>query len=246
MTRTRALDEDAKEDMANDDKDEQDDAYVAELDEYHNAPLTFQERSLREYFRAVSVEAHGKEELRTPSSAAHLTILTMSIEVLMKLAKEGHQAQPSKLGDYAVKYWHDHFNELDPTTLSDEEFNEALTSVYKITSNENNVAKKIELLASQPAYIYPENSSDEAIPWYTRLESWAKKGESLPPQILNSEIREWLGSIVINPKSVLESLARGHIANWLSELEAGQLLDAYTYAEVALRLVSPSFHNRKY
>ncbi|KAH7128114.1 hypothetical protein B0J11DRAFT_504607 [Dendryphion nanum] len=236
LARSTALDEDAKDDI-NEDKDEQDDDYLVQLDNYQKQPLTFQERSLRQYFRAVSVEAHGAEELRTPASVAQRYILTMCVDVLMKSAAASRKDEPSKLGDYVVKFWHDHFNELDPETLPDEEISEVLPALYKLVTNQKNVAKQFELFATVPAWVYPVEEEADASPWYVRLEAWAKKSESLPADALNPEVKEWLAGITANPKSVLGSLARGHVSNWLSQYHAQELLDGYTYAEATLKIM---------
>jgi len=233
LSRTRNVEDDVKDD----DNEDHDDDRDVELNEYRNDALTFQDRSLRQYFKAVSVDDHGEEELRTPASAAHLTILTMCVDVLMNPANGGDAEGASELRGYAVKYWYEHFNELDPAASSPEEIGNVLALVHRITSNENNVAKVFYKLTQQ-SEIYPERGEESTKPWYDRLTSWVEKGVTLPNDLLTPEVRTWATEVVATPKDVLIPLARGHVDNWLAETDDWYIVEAYRFAEAILTLVS--------
>jgi hypothetical protein len=142
LSRARNVEDDVKDELKDEEIEDHEDDGDLELNGYRNDALTFQERSLRQYFKAVSVEDHGDEELRTPAAEAHLTILTMSVEVLMKPENGGDVGHASELLRYTVKYWYEHFNELDSEASSTEEISSVLASLHRITSNKNNVGKR--------------------------------------------------------------------------------------------------------
>jgi hypothetical protein len=237
LSRTRNIEDDIKDELRDDDNYDHDDDHEVELNEYRNDALTFQERSLRQYFKAVSVEIYNEEEIRTPASAAHLVILRMCVDVLMNPENSGDAEEASVLRRYAVTYWYDHFNELEPAASSPEEIGVVLSLIHRITSNENNVAKVFYKFARQ-SEIYPERGEELTKPWYDRLISWAEKGEPLLLGLLTPEVRTWVAEIVAIPKDVLVPLARGHVHNWLAETDVWYILEAYRFAEATLTLVS--------
>jgi hypothetical protein len=240
LSRTRYPDEETKDDAKDDDNEDPGDNHDTELEDYQNASLTFQERSLREYFKAVSVEAHGDEELRTPAGAAHLTIFTMCAEILMSSAiavAEKKESETSWLRSYAIKYWYEHFNELDAEAATDEQIILVLSSLHCIVNNTNNVAKSFERFA-ESSDIYPERDDDAPAPWYDRVQAWCIKGTSLAGQSLSSDIKTWAAEVAGSPKDVLLPLARGHVQDWLTESIEWYITEAHNFAVASLKLVS--------
>jgi hypothetical protein len=237
LSRTEPLDEDHPEDVKDDDAEDHGDDIVAEINEYRNASLTFQERSLRQYFRAVSVEAHGEEELRTPASAAHLTILKMCIDILISSADAKDDTASSELKGYAVQYWYEHLKDLDISSASDEDVRQVLISVHRIMSNESNVASLFERQA-QAAELYPKRDSETTTPWYDSLQAWAVRGSTIPEDTLSQEVKAWSGELVANPKDALLPLAKAHVDNWRLESNRFFIVAAYKFAATALSLVS--------
>ena len=218
-----------------------DDENGANLDEYRTAPLTFQERSLRQYFRALSVEQHGNTELRTPASAAQVAILTMCVQALLGSATSSEGDKASELINYAAKYWYEHFNELDVLTATEAEIARVLKCLYPILTNENNVAKAFDR-QTVPSQLYPESKKEDAKPWYDRLQPWLAKAGSLPDTALDRGIKQWALMLTENPKATLLPLARGHLNNWFADWNFSVIMDSYDNAEATLRIVGCFLH----
>ncbi|KAF2265868.1 hypothetical protein CC78DRAFT_567200 [Lojkania enalia] len=235
LSRTRRLDDDPKDESKDDENEDQDDEQEEELDEYQNEPLTFQERSLRQYCRAISVEYRGEEELRSPASSAHLSILGTCVDVLMKSAKMLKEKTPSKLRSYALSYWHEHFSDLDPDSASDADVSLVLSLLYQIMSNENNVAKLFERF-TYPSDIYTVSEEGAAKPWYDKIQLWAVRGTSESIQALRPEVKAWAAHVTANPKDTLVPLARGHKQSWLTEPVDWAAEEAYRFTEEVLKL----------
>ncbi|ORY05487.1 hypothetical protein BCR34DRAFT_604521 [Clohesyomyces aquaticus] len=234
LSAPKNLDEDDRDDIR-DDSDDDDDEKDPNLGNQQRS-LTFQERSLRQYFKTISVEEHNGEELRTPASAAHLTILKMSVDVLMKSAQEGVLGEMSELRGYAVSNWIDHFNELDPETVSNEQISQVLSSLYRILNNEHNVANILE----QCGYVtdlYPEQEDDAKKPWYDRLQAWAAKGAATSDLILEPQVRKWTETVSTDSRDLLLPLVQGHVGNWLAEHETYCMRESYAFAKAGLKIM---------
>ncbi|KAF2107480.1 hypothetical protein BDV96DRAFT_653821 [Lophiotrema nucula] len=225
--------EDDKDDTRDDSDDEEDDK-DSNLDNQQRS-LTFQERSLRQYFKTISVEDHNGEELRTPASAAHLTILTMSVDILMKSAQEGVFGEAPELRGYAVSSWHEHFNELDPENASSDQISQVLALLYRIVNNEHNIANMFERLGFA-SDLYPDKDNDLKKPWYDRLQAWAIKGTASPDATLEPPVKEWVQTLAISPGDILVTLAQGHVRNWLSGYDTYFMKESYGFAKATLKL----------
>jgi hypothetical protein len=236
LSRSELLGDDHPDDAKDDDSDDPGEEIVAEIEEYRKASLTFQERSLRQYFRAVSVEAHGDEELRTPASAAHLTIFKMCIDILISSAKEKVDGDAPELIKYAAGYWYEHFSELDLRSASDEDVNEVLTSMHRVLMNENNVAKVFEQYAAVDD-MYPVRDGETVTPWYDGLTAWAVQGSNLE-NMLSDSVKTWIAEIVARPNEALLPLAKGHWNNWRLERQRGMIVEGYDFTARTLGLVS--------
>ncbi|KAH8725755.1 hypothetical protein GQ44DRAFT_759148 [Phaeosphaeriaceae sp. PMI808] len=234
LSRLSRLGED-HDDNKDDDNEDQDDEDVTNLDEYRTAPLTFQERSLGQYFRALSVEQHGTEELRTPASVAQLTILKMCIDVLIKSASCVDRKSAPELRNYAAKYWYEHFNELDIENTTDNEVAQVLVCLHSILTNQDDVSKIFDEQATT-SQLYPERKADDPEPWYDRVQPWLAKASSLPTSMIAENIKTWASTLSDNPKDVLAPLARGHLNNWFAGLETTSIIDCYASAEATLKI----------
>ncbi|KAL6151132.1 hypothetical protein ACJQWK_10784 [Exserohilum turcicum] len=159
LTQARQADDDTKDDDKDDDENEdfKDDG-DPEL-AYRDLPLTFQDRSLRQYFQSISIEADGATEFRTPASAAQLTILQMCANIMIQAAKDPEDQPSIALARYAIQYWYEHLEELDVENSTDEVIRQVATLLYTITQNTNNIAKLFEQRARHTD-MYPERLDD--------------------------------------------------------------------------------------
>ncbi|KAH7381195.1 hypothetical protein DE146DRAFT_793188 [Phaeosphaeria sp. MPI-PUGE-AT-0046c] len=233
ITQSRQTDEDGKdEDNDEDDNDDTKEDQVPEL-EYRNSPLSFQDRSLREYFKSVSVEAEGTTEFRTPAVAAHLTILQMCADIMLKVAKDVEDPANTELAQYAIQYWYEHLKELNPDTAKDDAVRQVLNILFSITANTNNVAKLFEIRARHTE-MYPERSDDAPPAWFDILLTWAAKASSLPDEFLGDDVRKW--SLNVNKDNVLLPLADGHVQNWLVANDQWWIPETFRFVRAALSL----------
>ena len=165
LTQARQLEENTKDDDKNDDENNEfKDEGIPELG-YGDPPLSFQDRSLRQYFKSVSVEDDGVTEFRTPAAAAHLTILQMCVDIMTKAAQEPFEAVSSGLTIYAINYWYEHLKELDAENASPGTVCDVVTLLHCITDNTHNIAKLFEKLGRHTE-IYLERADDTSIAWY--------------------------------------------------------------------------------
>jgi hypothetical protein len=236
LSRSRELDEDAEEtakEEDDDDKPEAPDGPPEDM-EYRNAAITFQERSLREYFRVVSLDIED-EDMRTPATTAHLTIMGMCADILVRYSKSSKDSEAGELINYAANYWYEHLNELAPEDASEEETKSVLEILHIILSNTDNMAHAFEVISYDSA-LYPEKPESGTI-WFDNALEWLKKGQSLPEDTLPENIKIWLSGLKDNPKDVLLPLLKGHIANWYSGERRWSIFESYRFAKAAAKLV---------
>ena len=235
LTQARQTDDNDDEDDGYDDGTEDlEDGTVPELG-YRNLPLSFQDRSLRQYFRNVSVDTDGTTEFRTPAAAAHLTVFQMCADILIKAAKESDGQISSELALYAVQYWYEHLKEIDVEKSTNESIRQVVTSVYRITQNTNNIARLFERLARHTE-IYPDGADDTHVPWFDTLLPWAAKARSLSAESLDVEVMKW--ALAVKKDNILLPLAKGHFQNWLNANDEWWIPEIYRFAKAALSLVS--------
>lgn len=236
----QSADDDVKEeDKDDDDMEDSKEDHMPEL-EYRNSALSFQDRSLREYFKSVSVEAKSDTEFRTPAAAAHLTILQMCADIMLNAAKNVEDLGNYELAQYAIQYWYEHLKELDVETANEKVVDQVITILHIITANTNNIAKLFEKLARHTE-IYPERADDVSTAWFDTLLTWAARASSLPDGSLNSEIRQW--AMFVSKENVLLPLAKGHVENWLEANDQWMIPETFRFVKASLALVSCPFTN---
>jgi hypothetical protein len=236
LTQARQFDDDTRyDDKDEDDKDDDEnddlrDDSMPEL-EYRNSPLSFQDRSLRQYFISVNVEDDGVSEFRTPATAAHLTILQMCVDIMMEAAKDFNQPTISGLLLYAILYWHEHLKELDIENTTDEAVQQVVVLLHRITKNENNIANLFEKVARHTD-IYPERADDTPTAWFDTLLTWAAKASSLSEDSLDDNVKDW--ALAVKGDNVLLWLAAGHIHNWLNASDQVWIPETFLFVKAAL------------
>ncbi|KAF2500664.1 hypothetical protein BU16DRAFT_557121 [Lophium mytilinum] len=230
----RTVDE---EEDGNDEGDDDSDSAIEKvnLEQLSNeqASLTFQERSLREFFKAVDVDDTG---LRTPSSAAHLTIFDMATSTLVTAAQKDIRKEAPILSSYAANYWYHHLIEIDLENTSDAETIQVLNALQSILSNAYNVSLVIETFAFSHKDTYPDSGSVEKVTWIDTMMKWIAKGAGMKDLALPSETREWVSSISENRAGVLIPLARGHVNNWYTSRTRWTINWGFSFAKAALEV----------
>lgn len=211
-----------------------DDGKELNLKESGNITMTFQERSLREYFQAVDVDEHG---LRTPPSTAHLIIFEMTASRLLSGYDRTNHAGDRNLLDYASRFWIRHFVDIDLSKATDEAVSRVVATLFKILQNSNNVARTLEYSSSQ---IYSEMLPGNDISWLNNVEAWIQRGVLIDANPSSSDIMSW--SKTFTRETALLPLARGHIQNWFKECLGPANTACIRFARDALKLVRMSPH----
>lgn len=223
-------DDDDDDDAKADDSDPAHDSIEVDLQDSGQTPLAFQERSLREYFQAVDVDEKG---LRTPPSAAHLTIFEMAADLLFNAGDQRKDKEQPKLLSYAADFWAQHFVEIDLSKATDEEVKRVVNVLYSLMNNHNNVARTLEHFAE---FSYSEMTPEGL--WLNTLKEWTGKAiSSNCAQLLTPEVETWAKEITSSPEPLI-TLAHGHVINWYKQYNGWRILKAFTFARDAFKLVS--------
>jgi hypothetical protein len=237
LSQARQLEDESKDDDKDDDEDDElKDESMPEFED-RASPLTFQDRSLRQYFKSVNVEDDGITEFRTPAAAAHLTILQMCVDIMIKAAEDPDEQISSELSTYAIRYWHEHLKELDVENTKSESVQQVVIVLYRITKNTNNIAKLFEKRAWHTD-MYPERADDIPTAWFDTLIKWAAKASGLPDGSLDDKVMDW--ALTVKEDNILLPLAQGHIRNWLNANDPYWIPETFRFAKAALSRVSPS------
>lgn len=232
IVKSRDGDDDDDEEGKTDDSDHADESIEVDLQEGGQTPVAFQERSLREYFQAVDVDEKG---LRTPPSAAHLTIFEMAADLLFNASEKLKDKEQPKLLSYASSFWAQHFVEIDLSKATDDEVKRLVNALHKIMSNHNNVARTFEHFAELS---YSEMTPDNEGLWLNTLREWAGRASN-SPGLLVPEVETWAKEITTSQEPLM-TLARGHVVNWYKDYNGLRIYKAFNFARDAFKLVLPT------
>jgi len=199
-----------------------------DIKDNRKSPLTFQERSLRDYFRAIDVDERG---LRTPPSAAHLTIFEMATSMLFKDCGRPNYQNEQNLMSYAANFWIEHFAEIDPTTATDQEIIRVLNVFYRVLSNDNNTAQSMEYFGTR---VYSEMHESGAS-WLNKLKEWTDRAATLDSGRFSPKVQTWAEGYSVS--QAMMPLARGHVENWYRECFGHAISNCFKFARDALGLV---------
>lgn len=226
--------EDIDEEKSDDSDELEEDAEEEPDSEGHgSSEITFQERSLREYFQAIDVDEHG---LRTPPSTAHLTIFDMAASLLFEDGDHPNGGRESDLRDYAASYWVHHLVEIDLDAVKDDEVVHVILVLHKILSNYNNTARSMEEFSSDTYSEYLNGHT----PLLERLKLWVDRALKLSDDALPAEVQAWARDFTTS--GALLTLAHGHVANWFKEFNGPKNFTIFRFARDALAAVGPSDH----
>jgi len=198
-------------------------------DESGKTPLTFQERSLREYFKAINVEESG---LRTPPAHAHLTIFKLLVVLLCDKNAAAVEGKEARLKNYAAHYWAHHFAEITLDQISNQEVAEAMAGLRRIFNDENDLTHSIEDYNGTLGYVSLETKTSI----FEKLQAWANRARSLEDVTLDEDTMAWIHSWEDAPKTAVLSLARAHVRNWFTRFRA-KANNGYLYAKTAFAAV---------
>lgn len=203
--------------------------------------VSFQERSLRAFFRQATDDPHG---LRCNSTEAR--VITFRIVVAILALESEYNATellfpPEKcssalmrqagLKQYVATWVFAHFLEIDTNKTSDEMAGVVLECLFNILNNKNGCLKLMEVAAlhSGNSGILQGREADED-QVLAMIGSWAKRALSVPPGYLSVNTQEAFRSIASEPRKVFVVLARGHVNNWFNSSNVETALAAFQCA----------------
>lgn len=198
-------------------------------------PLRFQERSLREYFQAMSTDNDG---LRTSPSSAHLTIFENIASVLSGTSKVSE-----KLGDYAVKFWLSHFQSIDPSLHTEEkDVIRVFQSLALIFNNAIEATKLIEKHGILYSYFGDYTNGVLEAWFFVRVREWLEK---LPSDlsVLDEATRSWAEAAKTSPLKIVATFVKGHVSCWFHAIPVNGMTRSAGFAIYALSYVRINYSN---
>lgn len=218
--------EDVEDELDNSSGNMEDETYVDTevLDESGRMPLSFQERSMREYFRSINVEEDG---LRTSSSEAHLMIFQLLVQLLCDGTATAIGSRGINFQNYASHFWLHHFCEIDIDTTSDEECEKVLTGLHRIFTNDGGAASAFEAW-SPPDYV----TLQKELGFVDKLQSWLHKADQTAG--IDAVVKAWAATIHEEPNKGFVSLGRAHIENLFQASTPHTAHSCFQFAKSAL------------
>lgn len=234
LSTNTADDEQSSDESDSDIADKQEDEDPAEnTDNSIYSPLRFQERSLRQYFRETSVDEAG---LRSPPSLAHLTIFNMAVRCLDVLVDLSSTDTISyNLQNYAANYWLQHFLDIQPSSIPDQDMQGVIESLHMVFDPDRNILKSLEFHCEERIGLFG-GATDLQEKFLNSLKDWAKRSVNLPVGISSSDL-SWIQSFSNSPKEAMTQVARGHKSNWFKANSSWEAQRSFLFAQSALLMV---------
>jgi hypothetical protein len=232
------VDDDSEEDEATEGESEVDGLENIQIitgGDGNSATLRFQNRCLREYFRAINTDQAG---LRIPPNAANLAMLEMCVHMLCGIYKKQNKAIEPSLLNYAATFWAQHLGDIDVRAVSDEKVSRAINCLRLVFTNHNNVSKLFEEVKDLNYSTMFGPSKRQLKRTLNAFGQWIQRAFTLGESGIGVSSYEWVNEVKENRLRVMVSLARGHVQNWFQREDRDHM--SFDFAIEALRMVSRS------
>ncbi|KAG5292849.1 hypothetical protein I7I48_05057 [Histoplasma ohiense] len=177
------------------------------------ATLQFLDRSLRDHFRAAADVSETC--LRTKPSLAHLTMFETSVNLICGCYSFTDKSSRNHLKGYAVRFWADHFMDLDPLFAPEPDVVRVVESLSLILNNTNNAANELE---SGPVYRDIFGKTVKRRNGFLRsVLQWVSRASSEDMK-LSDGAKLWMEKAAQFPLKIMVPLARGHVMNWFQQV----------------------------
>ncbi|CZR57803.1 uncharacterized protein PAC_07692 [Phialocephala subalpina] len=202
------------------------------------SPLKFQERSMRQYFRAMEVDENG---LRSSPSEGHLTIFDMAVRVLDTPEDPTTDGDGGEylwqLREYAVKFWMQHFLDIDPETTSEDGVKLVITNLYTMMRVGGPALKNIENFNMDWESRSFFGSAPDALreQFFTHFATWLQRAYKFGPTSFSNEMVDWMSKST-SKDWVISQLALGHATNWLDAKRSWQARVSFDFTRNTLRM----------
>ncbi|KAF2230805.1 hypothetical protein EV356DRAFT_519320 [Viridothelium virens] len=190
------------------------------LSERGRTRIALQERSMRDYFRAVNVEDDG---LRTSAEHSHLLIFEVLVRLLCDKAPVEVVEKPC-LHAYAAHYWAHHFVKID---VAAEHVSKVLGGLSTIFNNENNVAASFETYKA----LYYDDLEKQTC-FLAKFKAFLQLSKGIDD--VPSKLKDWAKDLSDMPQKALLPLARGHVSNQFDPLSRRLVENTFLYTRSAL------------
>jgi hypothetical protein len=196
--------------------------------------LSFQERSLKAYFRNA-IQEHP-DSLRCTATEAQ-AIIFRTCATILTMPKKDQTPAGERLEDYASEWWLSHLLAIKPDeegSINDDVTKLVIESIYSVLTNKNNALKPLEyqITDSKTIFCGIDYSQDQVL---AALSAWAKRAMPLSSSQLPYGILDWFRPLAQQPLRVFIGLARAHITNWFSSVNRGEAYKAFVSAHAALQ-----------
>jgi len=231
--RTGSYQDDSSDDNENDHMSDGD-VEIQENAEDANNFLSFQERSLKAYFRQAIYDR--PDGLRCTTVEAQVIVFRTCSAILTRPEKKQTSADWD-LVRYASSWGLHHLLSIkvDAEGIIDDRLAKiVLESIFNIFTNKNDALKPLEERGEGSSGILDGNdvSRDEIL---AALSMWAKRALRLPPNTLSYGVLDWFRPLAQEPMRIFISLARAHITNWFSSTNIWDAYCSFRSAHFALQ-----------
>lgn len=196
--------------------------------------LSFQERSLKAYFRDA-IQDHS-DGLRCTAIEAQ-AIIFRTCSSILTMPKKNQKAAGRNLVNYASRWGLSHLSEIKPEEedkVSDDLAKVVIESIYNIFTNKNDSLKPMEVRVNEKFTILSGAGITQE-QTLAMLSAWAKRALRLPPNQLPYGILDWFRPLAQEPLRVFIGLSRTHITNWFSSTRTRDAYSAFFSAHSALQ-----------
>ncbi|KAF8860934.1 hypothetical protein BDZ45DRAFT_293513 [Acephala macrosclerotiorum] len=204
------------------------------------SPLKFQERSMRQYFRAMEVDENG---LRSSPSQGHLTIFDMAVRVLDTSENPTTDGDGDdylwQLRDYAVKFWMQHFLDIDPETTSEEGVKMVVTNLHTMMRIGGPALKNIEnyTMDWEARNFFGSTSDALREQFFAHFKTWLDRADKFSPTAFSDEMVGWMSKST-SEDWVINQLALGHATNWLAAERSWKARTSFDFTRNTLRMTN--------
>jgi hypothetical protein len=214
------------------DEEQEDEETLQSIRESTESPLEFQERSLRQYFREMTVDMG----LRSSPSSAHLALFEMAIHILsIPVGLPIGGVVNGGIRKYAARTWLQHFMDIKPCNTSDSDTKLVIESLQGALDPSGEVLRNIELFSNNCSLFGRATGPPER--FLESLKLWSQRAATLPVGFCNHELKSWIQEAASSLKSTMMQLARGHVSNWFTAHSVGPAGSSFRFARNALLLV---------
>lgn len=198
-------DTDKGEDDARSDDDE-------DMSEDMDIYLSFQERSLREYFRE---NEPNPDSLRSAPSIGNMMMFEAIAAILTTPSNinKGTQAEEI-LQFYCSSHWMKHLQEIKCGELNDDQAANVINSLYAILSNRDNSLRVFEQNWRLEGHTIFGTSEEQEKKALDALHEWASRAIRIRSSALAPGATDWIRPLIRNQDIIYIRLAEAHVANW--------------------------------